>query len=722
MSAQDRFSVSGEILDQDMNPLIAANVYIMETLSGATSNLSGNYTISGVLPGEYHLLVSVIGYKKDTLAIQVVRNNIIVSFQLEVEPINLGMAEVVADRVSERTSTSNVAFTSQALETNQGLTQDPLRTLASLPGIGREGDLFSPSQIYVRGGAPDENLFLMDNNKVYFPYYFGGQKSIFNTDAIESLELLTGGFSAAYGNHMSSVMNVQTRDGDFEHYKGGFSFGFYNSSANFEGPILKNKVSVLIAARRTYLDLFLDETAEIPVPSLGDITYKVSYRINDANKLTFSGLSSSELMDFTASKQEPGLPNKIEIAGKNHYQSIQLRSSSGSKIYNKLALTNTLNKNQSEVGANLFLNINAWQAGLRDDFTYYISNRHKIKTGIEYQFGSFDYSGNSPLDPLKTDPNDTTVVLQTIEISQKGEAIKSAYILYDGSPIGRIGINAGVRLDNNKGNGYTDISPRFAINYQLSNKSKIRFSTGIYTQFPGSETGNQLKSSKAIHYILGYEYRFSNDLYAWVEGYYKDYSDLVYYDENLNYSNLGKGAARGLEFFVRKEAGNFQGWVSYALSRSERLIPLLNEIKDFEYDQRHIFNLVAVYQVKVPDKMWFIPALFQINFRYSDGRPYSPVTGAVNPGTGWMPIYGEPLSLRNPDYKNLNIKVEWRMPRRENFGLKTFIEVWNLLNAKNVLGRTYQYGTAYPNNVNVQPYYTTPFLFSGGFKIEIGKM
>ena len=220
MSAQDRLSISGEIRDKTMEPLIGANVYILETLNGGTSNFSGNYNINGIPPGDYHLVVSLIGYKTDTLSIQLAGKDLVISLQMEEESIKLEMAEVVADRVSERTSTSNVSFTPKVLHQNQGLTQDPLRTLAFLPGIGREGDLFSPSQIYVRGGAPDENLFLMDNNKVYFPYYFGGQKSIFNTDAVESIELLTGGFSAAYGNHMSSVMNVHTRDGDFESYKG----------------------------------------------------------------------------------------------------------------------------------------------------------------------------------------------------------------------------------------------------------------------------------------------------------------------------------------------------------------------------------------------------------------------------------------------------------------------------------------------------------------------
>ena len=194
----------------------------------------------------------MLGYKRDTVLIEILNQNLTLDIQMSEQDLTLDNVEIAAEQITERTSISNISFRPQSLQASQGLTEDPIRTLSTLPGIGRAGDLFSPSQIYVRGGAPNENLFLMDNNKVYFPYYFGGQKSIFNTDAIESIEMLTGGFSAAYGNHMSSVMNVQTRDGDFENYHGIFSVGFYNASALFEGPIVKEKLSAFLHKQHPY--------------------------------------------------------------------------------------------------------------------------------------------------------------------------------------------------------------------------------------------------------------------------------------------------------------------------------------------------------------------------------------------------------------------------------------------------------------------------------------
>ncbi|MEZ4850604.1 MAG: TonB-dependent receptor [Bacteroidia bacterium] len=714
---QDHYTISGFVNDEKGNPLIGAIIFSPELQKGNTSNFNGHFEITELPVGTHKLVVSLLGYKRDTVLIEILNQNLTLDIQMSEQDLTLDNVEIAAEQITERTSISNISFRPQSLQASQGLTEDPIRTLSTLPGIGRAGDLFSPSQIYVRGGAPNENLFLIDNNKVYFPYYFGGQKSIFNTDAIESIEMLTGGFSAAYGNHMSSVMNVQTRDGDFENYHGIFSVGFYNASALFEGPIVKEKLSALIAVRRTYLDLFIKESASFPVTSLGDITYKISYKLNKNHKLSFSGLSSTEGMDFIAANQEPGLPNKLQTSGTNHFQSLQLKSSFGSKFYNKLSVTNTLNQNVSEIGRNLSLNIDAGQFGFRDDFNFYLSNKHKLKAGLEWQYGKIDYIGNLPLNPLETDVNDTTLAMRELDIHNKGEVIRSAYILYNGNPINKLGINTGIRFDQNPGGGYTDISPRFAVNYQLNEKSKARFSTGIYHQFADGE--KNLKSSKAIHYILGYEYKITDHLYGWIEAYYKDYQNLVYFDSALNYSSAGEGRARGIELFVRKEKGNLRGWLSYSLSHSERTASLVGQIKDFDFDQRHIFNLVTEYHL--PIRKPYLPALIQLNYRYTDGTPYTPIVGATHTSSGWNGVQGEPLSMRNNDYQNLNLRVEWRYKIGKVMRAASFIEIWNLTNHKNVLGRSYQYGENYPNQVFEQKYYATPFLFGGGFRMELGK-
>ena len=719
--SQEKKKIYGQLTDGENRPVIGARLYVPEVPTGGITNLNGEYQIQ-LTKGDYHLIITAVGFESDTIAFSIASEDVEQSVQLKEGNVQLADVEVFAEQITERTSISNISFDPKALETSEGLTEDPLRTLASLPGIGRGGDLFSPSQLYVRGGAPDETLFLLDNNKAYFPYYFGGQKSIFNTDVIENIELLTGGFSAAYGNHLSAVMNVQSRDGSFTDYKGKLAIGFYNSSLSAEGPIVKDKLSFLVPARRTYLDLILKESASFPTPSFGDVTYKFSYKINPKHKLTFSGLSSQESLDFIAADTTPGLPNRMETAGNNHFQSLQLKSSLKSKFYNKLSVTNGLNRNLSEIGANLTFDIKAWQMGVRDDFSWFITNHHKLKAGVEWQYGSLDLNSNFPLDPLKTDPNDTTIVLQQISQASQGEVIRSAYLLYDGRPLKDLNINVGIRADQNPDENYTDFSPRFSANYQLSKKSKIRAATGIFHQFNSYPAAtNSLKSSRAIHYILGYEYRFNENIYGWVEAYNKDYSNLVFYDSLQNYDNSGKGNSRGIELLLRKEKGNFQGWISYAFAHSQRTTVLTGEYKDFEFDQRHIVNLVMEYHIKTEKPQYYAPSLILVNFRYADGTPYTPVTGAFNDGTGWRAVEGDPLSARNKDYLNMNIRLEWHIDFHPFFRMKSFFEIWNVFNYKNVQGRAYQYGSQYPNNVKEQQYYASPILFGGGIKLLFGK-
>ncbi len=717
--AQSGIKLSGTVLDPEDNPVIGANVYLRETLQGTITNFNGQYEISGIKPGAYSLVVSMVGYRSDSLKLIAEQEDLTRDLRLAESDVTLQEIAIVADRITERTSVSNVAFTKSELETSQGLTEDPIRTLASLPGIGRAGDLFSPSQIYVRGGAPEENLFLMDNNTIHFPWYFGGQKSIFNTETVETIELLTGGFPATYGNHMSSVLNVSTRDGDFRRYQGNASMGFYNASALIEGPIVNDKASWMVAGRRTYLDLFLNESASFPVPSLGDVTYKLSYQVNPKNNLSLSGLTSEESIDFIAANPEPGFPNKIQTGGNNHFQSLQWKSQLHEKWYHKISLTNAFNHSRAAIGENIYLDIDAWQLGARNDLSYFINHRHKIKTGLEWRYGTFNFSGNFPLDPQETDPNDTTLTLREIDITEKGEAIRSAYVLYDGNPLKKIGLNAGLRFDQNPDPGYVDVSPRLAINYQLSDNQKLRFSTGIYHQFP-TEAIEDLRSGRAIHYILGLEHRINHAISGWVEAYWKDYRNLVHYDEQLNYSNAGFGSARGVELFLRKTQGKLTGWVSYALSKSERKAPLMTSVNDFEFDQRHILNIVMIYRIHRDLSKWHIPALVQVNFRYANGTPYTPVVGAFNTGNGWVPEKGPVFSERDPAYQNLTLRIEWRFKAGKSVRGTSFMEAWNVYNYKNLLGRSYQYGTQYPNNVFEQPYYMTPFLMGGGIKFEFG--
>lgn len=635
--------------------------------------------------------------------------------------MQLESVTILSDRIIDRSSVSDLSLNPAEIKISQGLYEDPLRSISFLPGISKGGgDLFSTSQIYVRGGSPDENLYMLDNVRLYFPWYFGGIKSIFNTETIDHLEILTGGFSAKYGNAMSSILNVSTRHGNFERYHGNVSVGFANSQLLLEGPLLKNKVSFLVSARKTYLDLFIKNPKQFPLSSFTDATYILSWKINEKQKLIFSGISGLNGTTYHVDNPAPGVPGTIDNKGNVHSQSLQWQALFGSRLYSKLSLLHSFSSSQVTVGRNFNLDITGETIGFRQDFSWYFRPDYKIIFGGEWAEGGYSSTGNTPLDPFSLDPADTNITLYSFDINSRNQN-HGAYASLLGKS-GRFNVNAGGRYDYNKATGGMDLSPRLSLSYNLTERSRLRAAWGYYYQFPGMDAvnrNNKLTSSRCTHYILGYSQNFGSQLTGWIEGYHKQYEQLVVYDSLLNYSNSGTGYSQGAEVFLSKKMGLFSGWLSYGYSVSKRRESLQQKEAYFVFDQRHIFNTVVEMNVPNKDK-FYIPHLVSLNFTYRTGTPYTPVNSAVLTPGGWQQIKGEPFSLRNPASHNLILKVQFRVwiNKRKTIRMYSFIEIWNLYNRKNVAGRLYQYGSQYPNNVSEQVYYGTPFLQAGGFKLE----
>ena len=192
--------ISGIVTDEaTQEPLAGAKIVIVETTLETTTGKDGSYKLTYVPPGQYEIKTSRIGYESVSLRITVSPNgDTKFNISLKESIISLPPVVVSSEKLVERTSVSDMALTKRMLQSRHGLMEDPLRVIHTMPGVMTQGDLFSASQIYIRGGAPEENLFLLDWVRVYWPWYFGGIKSVYNTDIVETAELLTGGFPAKY--------------------------------------------------------------------------------------------------------------------------------------------------------------------------------------------------------------------------------------------------------------------------------------------------------------------------------------------------------------------------------------------------------------------------------------------------------------------------------------------------------------------------------------------
>jgi hypothetical protein len=631
--------------------------------------------------------------------------------------IQLKNVIISAERINHRNTVGEIIIDKDVLKTNHGLIEDPLRVISTMPGVARGGDLFAPSQIYVRGGAPEENLFLNNNTKLYFPFYFGGQKSIFNSDVIEDVELLTGGFPAKYGNVLSSVLNVTTRDGNPDKYTGLGSVGFYNASLLLEGPVTNNS-SFIVAARKTYLDFFMKSSSEFPVPIFGDITFKYSWRPAKHHKITLSGLSGYEKLDYIAADPQPGIPDRLQTSGNSHNQSLQWQYNN-SKLYSKLSLVNTVQQSDAIISRNINLDLKGRETGLREDLEYNLSKKLKLQTGLEIYNSGIDFNSTLPLDPREADPTDSSVTL-TKTAFNKISWIGGSWLASEVKLGKKMGFNVGLRHDFINSNSLHRMAPRISAYYTLLPKTELRVAHSYHYQFPSSEAmdGGSIETPLCIHYITGVRQQFKNGYSGWVEFYYKDYQNLVTFDTLLRYGNNGTGHSKGLELFFAKTKGSLTGWVSYSLSVAKRRSNLDDREYYFDYDQRHIANLSLQYKLQHDVQKWYIPSLFNLQLRGETGRPYTEVLGAVKTATGWKQLKGDINALRDPFYFNANLRIEWHLKTKGRVSFTSFFDIWNVTNRKNILGRTYQYGTQYEKNILVNKYYTTPILPAGGVKIE----
>ncbi|MFN3589510.1 MAG: carboxypeptidase-like regulatory domain-containing protein [Spirosomataceae bacterium] len=696
-----QFMLHGRIIDAQSREEVVG-VVVSSKNTATTTDSRGLFALMATKNDT--VSVSMIGYEKYVFLVQ---NEDSVTIKLKTKSTQLSELIVKADKLSNLQTPGRLEIRKDILQKSHGLLEDPMQTITKMPGVARVGDLFTPSQIYIRGGSPDEILFLLDNTPVSWPWYFGGQKSMFNTDIIKDIELITGGFSAAFGNYLSSVMNVSLKDGSFQETHGSVSMGIYNAQGYMETPLIKNKFSLLLAARSTYIDKVL-KNASFPTPSLFDANVKLAYQVNPKNLITFTNTISDESVDYQSN--DDGVLTKIWSKGKKNTQSLMWQGQISDKVYNKLIFTHNANQDDFELDDSEKMEITSNTFGFRNDLTFFLSQNNLIKTGLEGYSTKYAIDGFEVIRISLTNPAEPTQNQNVYQIEDK-LARMGAYVLYEGKIWGKLQTNSGLRWDTNLTNG--TISPRIKLVYPFKNTS-IHTSWGEYYQFAGIgvKNANELPASKATHYILGIKQRMNSQFSGWAEIYLKDYSTLYLVRDGGNYEATGEGSSRGIEFFLEKNQGKIQGWLSYSLSKSERINAFDKKLYDASFDQRHIFNTNLEWQISKGNS--YLPSSLQAIYRFETGRPYTPTISGFRQNDAWFPVRGAINSLRYPNYNNLNIRIEWLSTMKKARNLKSYFEIWNVLDAKNPIGLTTRFDESFTNSVKQTFSYAFGRLFGGG--------
>jgi hypothetical protein len=690
-------TVKVRVTGKDNQPLPRASLSVGSMIhrTDSVGSLEQQYT-----PGEYRMRITSPGY--DTLTIRLTINGD-TTLQFHLSPSAQSLNEVVL------LSSRNVAVNQMSRQTI-GINQlrrlpvllgeiDPLKSITLLPGIKSGGE--ASAGIYVRGGGPDQNLVLMDGVPVYNPNHLLGFFSIFNGEAIKDVEVFKGGMPAEYGGRLSSVIAITTREADKQNTKVSGGIGLISSRLSVETPIIKNKSSIIVSARRTYIDQVARLVARDQIGGNGyffyDLNVRADYILNAKNRLDFVAYVGRD--DFGFSNTNDGRNRTFNtnwgntLAGLNWQQQLspRLKQTTG-LIYNDFSL-------DSRFGFSTLSFLFA--SGLRDyqvktDWQYKYNDQLKFTWGGQYIWHRFRPGAGgvtAGVQQFKSQIKDQFAHEAAAYISAAYERKKwsliaglrysyfnqvgpTEQILY-----GADGIPTGERITYRKGESiarYHYPEPRLNLLYRLNEASSIKLAytrtiqylhlaTTSSATFPSDlwlPSSQLVRPGEAQQIALGYFKNFNRNKYEFsIEAYYKTLTNQVEFrpgaqlllNQNLEGEMIfGSGRAYGIEFFLQKKQGRLTGWLGYTLSRAERTFAQLNQGKSFpfRYDRTHDMSLVVNYTLS---PKWEFSGVFV----YGTGNALTLPNGRFTYNIGYNPVVQEPILTDVNQYTAIN---DYRMP------------------------------------------------------------
>lgn len=467
-------TISGFVTDNSNGEaLLGANVYLKELNHGSTTNIGGYYVIPDIPKGVYTLIVSYIGYRTEAIKINLEKHNRQIDFKLKSSSVETEEVIVSADsvRVSEKLfakPVSKIAMTStQIKQVPQVIEADLLRSLQTLPGVTSLSD-FS-SALYIRGGTPDQNLYLVDGTDVYNPEHAFGIFSTFNTDAIKKVDLYKGGFSADYGGRLSSVLDVTNVDGNRKEFEGTFNLSLLSASTTLQMPI-GDIGSVSGSFRRTYIDqTYAKWIDEVPAYYFYDGNIKAYFDFDRKNKLSISFFNGKDNLDFKLDKDAP------ESIGFGYYWgnttgSVNWKHIFSPKVYANFWVTGSRFKSNFDFDA-----VRLTEENTISDYTakasieYFATKNLALKFGMGHKIYHEYYNQDMPEQQILFDNH---------------RQISNAYLSAEWRPTSDWVIQGGVRANlYNADTSFFNLAPRFSVKYKLDEFSSMKFAAGRYYQY-----------------------------------------------------------------------------------------------------------------------------------------------------------------------------------------------------------------------------------------------
>ena len=734
-------SIKGQLKDSDTRaPLAAALVSVKGTAIKTLTNEDGNFSIPGIAVGSYTLVFTYPRFAPLTKPDIIVKSNRITFIDVKMALIPLASEEVTVTAGyfprTPSTPKSKVNFSHEDIRRTAGAAGDVSRVMLVLPGVSKIGDFFN--SLVVRGGNPAENTFYIDNIEItninHFPVQgsSGGPIGLLNLDFIEDVDFYLGGFSAIYGDRLSSIMDIRFREGNRDEFDIQLDLNMGGFGAVMEGP-LPGKGSWIFSARKSYLDLLVDAIGTGVAPRYSDAQGKLVFDLSPKSKISFLGVLGIDHITFSREDQlERGDPefgtsdNREYTLGLNWFQIWNDKGYSNTSISHSFTkYENLFHETASE---DLFLdNISNDQSFTFRNVNHYTFNHHnKVEFGMEIKHlrSDYDYRVGERFDFFGH-------FVPEVHIRSKVNATKSSgFINYRLSVLKPFTVTLGLRADYFSYNKNFHLSPRFTVTAKPDDKISIYGSAGIFYQnlplilLCQQEANRELKDLKAYHYSLGMTYLLTASTQLTLEVYDKEYRNFpvdpaqgtLFISDSFQYERVffqhdilldtGKAYSRGIEFILQKKLrSKIYGMISGSLFRT-RYKDFYGQWRDRLFDNRYNFAVQGGYK---PNKKWE----FSIRWIIAGGIPYTPynidASEAVNSG---ILDRGRIQAERLGAYNSLNLRTDRRFYFKKS-NLIVFLSIWNVYNRKNV-------ARLFWNNLERKPdqLYSWGFLPIAGLEFE----
>ncbi len=726
-------NVYGKVVSKkDRSTLPGVNVFIKSLNKGVSTDEDGNFIIR-LKKGDYTLSVTFIGYKETIVPIRVVGDGRLL-IKLEEDLTQLEEVVVTGQEPDANVRSTDIGRASLTIESIKELPPflgevDILKTITLLPGVATVGE--ASSGFNVRGGGVDQNLILLGGAPLYNPTHLFGLYSAFNSELVDNLSLYKGGIPPKYGGRSASILDISYKDGSLTNWSGSVSAGTVSSKISADGPIIKDKLSLSVGGRVSYINYLLNMVKDPSVANSAAFFFDgnviATYQINDNNKIKYS---------FYQSGDEFRLASDTAYAWQNQGHVLSWKHSFSDNLTMDLSLVRSkydfaiLNKSK--------INSFSLRSGILDDganldFDWEINDKNDLSFGIQTKLLRINPGilepgdANSPVNP------------KTLE-TEKGH--ESAIYLQHEIELGKnLAVSYGLRF-----NLFRYLGPKTVSEYEeylpLSNETRVSDtfygSNELVKQFSGFEPRASLRwafnssTSFKLGYNRMYQYiqvisntttiaptdiwklsdsyldpqivdQFSVGIFknfsdnGWetsIEGYYKNIYNVIEYkdgaqlllNDNLETELLsGRGQAYGAELFIKKKYGRLTGWLSYTYSRSLRLVDGAYPITRVNngdwypanFDKPHIGTVVTNYKIN--------PLVsFSAIFTYSTGRPVTYPSAKFSYEATDIAYFDNRNQNRAPDYHRLDLSLTFAFPAKKKILQGEWVvAVYNVYGRKN---------------------------------------